>query len=257
MPRKYEALLWDLVLSGRPYTVELLRCATGRWRAHVSFMPAAPEAAVDIGRGVVGLGLNPHGVAMANVGRDGNPESWPSGLAGGLHTEAEVGLHKYAGELQVGVAPGRVWLHARRCGGRARIGGPTWWAWSPIWRWTRPWRRAGRWRVRSWASPRSTTPTVPSTGTAVTSRTPNWRSRSTGGHGGSGYPRSWWTPRTHRWRVGGAARRSSGGRCMRPRPSASGGRRWGTGGGSHRRCRNGSGGCVRRWTQRPSGGRWR
>ncbi len=112
VPRKHEALLWDLVLSGRPYTVELLRCATGRWRAHVSFMPVPPEAAVDVGRGVVGLDLNPHGVAVANVGRDANPQPWPEGLAERLGAEAAASLHKYAGELQVGAAPGRMWLHA-------------------------------------------------------------------------------------------------------------------------------------------------
>ena len=112
VPRKHEALLWDLVLSGRPYTVEALRAADGRWRVHVSFTPAAVEPVCDMNPGVVGLDLNPHGVAVANVGRDGNAEAWSEGLAERLQAEAEASLHKYAGEVQVGAAPGRIWLHA-------------------------------------------------------------------------------------------------------------------------------------------------
>jgi IS605 OrfB family transposase len=111
VPRKHEALIWDLVLSGRPYAVEVLRAADGRWRAHVSFTPAAAEPVCGMGRGVVGIDLNPHGVAVANVGRDGNPEAWPAGLADRLQAETEASLHKYAGEAQVGAAPGRIWLH--------------------------------------------------------------------------------------------------------------------------------------------------
>jgi len=111
VPRKHEALIWDLVLSGRPYAVEVLRAADGRWRAHVSFTPAAAEPVCGMGRGVLGIDLNPHGVAMANVGRNGNPEAWPEGLAERLQVEADASLHKFAGEVQVGVAPGRIWLH--------------------------------------------------------------------------------------------------------------------------------------------------
>ena len=111
VPRKHEALIWDLVLSGRPYVVEVLRAADGRWRAHVSFTPAAAEPVCGMGRGVVGIDLNPHGVALANVGRDGNPEAWSEGLAERLQAEAEASLHKFDGEVQVGAAPGRIWLH--------------------------------------------------------------------------------------------------------------------------------------------------
>ena len=32
VPGKREALIWDLVLSGRRYAVEVLRAADGRWR---------------------------------------------------------------------------------------------------------------------------------------------------------------------------------------------------------------------------------
>jgi len=112
VPRKYEALLWDLVLSGRPYAVQLVRSAAGRWRAHVSFTPAAIEPVCGLDLGTVGLDLNPHGVAIANVGRDGNPQPWPDGLPEWLGAEAAASLHKFAGELQVGAAPGRIWLHA-------------------------------------------------------------------------------------------------------------------------------------------------
>ena len=112
VPRKHEALLWDLLLSGRPYTVEALRAADGRWRVHVGFTPQAPGSVVSTDRGVVGLDLNPHGVAVAHVGQDGNPLPWPEGIADHLCVEAKASLHKYVGELQVGVAPGRMWLHA-------------------------------------------------------------------------------------------------------------------------------------------------
>jgi IS605 OrfB family transposase len=111
VPRKHEALIWDLVLSGRPYAVEVLRAADGRWRAHVSFTPVAAEPVGGTDRGVVGIDLNPHGVAVANVGRDGNPGAWPAGLAERLQAEAEASLHKYTGEVEVGAAPGRMWLH--------------------------------------------------------------------------------------------------------------------------------------------------
>ena len=111
VPRKYEGLIRDQGLSGRPYTVEVLRAADGRWRAHVSFTPPAPGPVCGKDRGVVGIDLNPHGVAVANVGRNGNPEAWPEGLAERLQAEADACLHKVAGEAQVGAAPGRIWLH--------------------------------------------------------------------------------------------------------------------------------------------------
>ncbi len=46
------------------------------------------------------------------MGRDGDPEAWPEGLAERLQAEADASLHKFAGEVQVGAAPGRIWLHA-------------------------------------------------------------------------------------------------------------------------------------------------
>ena len=110
VPRKHESLIWDLVLSGRPYTVELPRSAEGRWRAYVGFAPEAPETVC--GRGVVGIDLNPHGVAIAHLGRDGHPKPWSKEWAERMPPEAAASLQKYAGERQVGVAPGRIWLHA-------------------------------------------------------------------------------------------------------------------------------------------------
>ena len=205
VPRRYEALHWDLVLSGRPYTVERLRCATGRWRAHVSFTPSAPDAACVLGRGVVCVDLNPHGVAVANVGRDGNPQPWPDGLPERLGAEAAASLHPYAGGLQVGAAPGRMWLHAPEmwqagADPRAyRIGVVA----KPV---VDAALEAGRPLAREDLGFTKGTPTARSTGTAAPSRTSNWRRRSTGGRGGAGYPWSWWTPRTRRWRVGGGLR---------------------------------------------------
>ena len=46
-------------------------------------------------------------MAIANVGRDGNPEPWSEEQAERLRAEAAASLHKYAGELQVGVAQRR------------------------------------------------------------------------------------------------------------------------------------------------------
>ena len=58
----------------------------------------------------MGIDLNRHGVAVANMGRDGSPEQWSAGLAAEDRTSGS--LHKHAGELSVGVAPGRIGLHA-------------------------------------------------------------------------------------------------------------------------------------------------
>jgi len=110
VPKKYRTVLGQQVLTGCPYTVEVLRSVDGRWRAHVSFTPSA-VAPIPVRGGVVGVDLNPHGVAVANVGPDGNPAPWPDGLAERLKLDAAAGLHKYAGEGQVGLAHGRLWLH--------------------------------------------------------------------------------------------------------------------------------------------------
>ncbi len=112
VPRKHESRVWDLVLPGRPYAVGLRRSAAGRWRAHLRFTPARPEPVPGQDRGVVAVDLNPHGVAIATVGRDGNPEPWSQERAERLRAEVAAGPHKHAGEPRVGVARGRIWLHA-------------------------------------------------------------------------------------------------------------------------------------------------
>ncbi len=108
VPRKCAALMGDLVLSGRPSTVEVLQGADGHWRAHVRFAVTGADAG-GMDRGVVGLDPK---VAMAHVGRDGTPPPWPEGLAARLRAGAAARLRKYSGAVRVGVAPGRIRLHA-------------------------------------------------------------------------------------------------------------------------------------------------
>ena len=69
MPRKHEALIWDLVLLGRSYAVEVLRRTDGRWRTRVSFTPTAAEPVCGTDRGVVGIALNLTGRRGAGKGR--------------------------------------------------------------------------------------------------------------------------------------------------------------------------------------------
>lgn len=96
----------DRVRSRGPYAVEMLHAANGRWRAHVSFGPMAPESAANVGSGTLGLDVILRGVAAANVRRDGNREAWPAGPGERLRAQAAAMVHKYPGELRVDEAPG-------------------------------------------------------------------------------------------------------------------------------------------------------
>ncbi len=123
-PRRYAranilALLGDERGMGEKTAAVYTRVSRGKQveagnleRQRLRRMEYAAVNGYGMDQGVVGLDLNPHGVAVAHVGRDGNPKAWPEGLAERLQGEAELSLHKYDGEVQVGVAPGRVWLHA-------------------------------------------------------------------------------------------------------------------------------------------------
>ena len=70
-------------------------------------MPGWTDAAVwGMGRGAVGIDLSPHGVAIAHVGRDENPDPWSEERAQCLPAEAAAGLRKDASERPVGGGAG-------------------------------------------------------------------------------------------------------------------------------------------------------
>ncbi|NHM27976.1 IS200/IS605 family element transposase accessory protein TnpB [Desulfofundulus sp. TPOSR] len=101
LPEKHRLKVWELLLSGAPYTVELIRGRDGRYRVHISFAITAPEPVTNPNRGYLGMDTNPDGVALANVHYFGQPEPWPEGFTV-PHPKA---LHKFAGEFQVTVHP--------------------------------------------------------------------------------------------------------------------------------------------------------
>lgn len=101
LPEKHRAKALELLLLGTPYTVELTKGRDGRYRAHITFAMALPEPVTDPDRGYLGMDANPDGVALANVGRSGQPEPWPEGF----DVPYPKGMHKFAGEFQVTVHP--------------------------------------------------------------------------------------------------------------------------------------------------------
>ncbi|SHI59543.1 IS200/IS605 family accessory protein TnpB-related protein [Desulfofundulus thermosubterraneus] len=101
LPEKHRLKVWELLLSGAPYTVELIRGGDGRYRVHISFAITAPEPVTNPSRGYLGMDTNPDGIALANVDYFGQPEPWPEGFTV-PHPKA---LHKFAGEFQVTVHP--------------------------------------------------------------------------------------------------------------------------------------------------------
>ncbi|BCV22235.1 hypothetical protein hamaS1_23040 [Moorella sp. Hama-1] len=101
LPEKHRLKMWELLLSGAPYTVELIRDNDGRYRAHITFTIAAPATVTNPNRGYLGMDTNPDGVALANVGYTGQPEPWPEGFS----VPYPKTLHKFAGEFQVTIHP--------------------------------------------------------------------------------------------------------------------------------------------------------
>jgi len=101
LPEKHRIKVLELLLSGSPYTVGLLKGKDGRYRAHITFTVTAPVLVTNPNRGYLGMDTNPDGVALANVGYTGLHEPWPKGFDV-LHPKA---LHKFAGEFQVTVHP--------------------------------------------------------------------------------------------------------------------------------------------------------
>ena len=101
LPEKHRLKIWELLLSGAPYSVELIKGQDGRYRAYITFSIKKPEFVTDPNRGYLGMDTNPDGVALANVNYFGRPEPWPEGF----DVPYPKALHKYPGEFQVTVHP--------------------------------------------------------------------------------------------------------------------------------------------------------
>lgn len=101
LPEKHRLKVWELLLSGAPYSVELIKGQDGRYRVYITFSIKQPELVTDPARGYLGMDTNPDGVALANVNRFGRPEPWPEGF----DVPYPKALHKFAGEFQVTVHP--------------------------------------------------------------------------------------------------------------------------------------------------------
>ncbi len=101
LPGKHRQKVLELLLSGAPHTVELIKGRDNRYRVHITFTVAAPDIVTNPNRGYLGMDTNPDGVALANVGYTGQPEPWPDGF----DVPYPKALHKFAGEFQVTVHP--------------------------------------------------------------------------------------------------------------------------------------------------------
>jgi IS605 OrfB family transposase len=101
LPEKHRLKVWELLLSGAPYTVELIKGRDSRYRVHITFAVTAPDLVTDPNRGYLGMDTNPDGVALANVNYFGRPEPWPEGF----EVPYPKASHKFAGEFQVTVHP--------------------------------------------------------------------------------------------------------------------------------------------------------
>jgi IS605 OrfB family transposase len=101
LPDKHRQKVLELLLSGAPYTVELIKGRDGRYRVHITFAVAAPDLVTNPNLGYLGMDTNPDGVALANVGYFGQPEPWPEGFT----VPYPKALHKFDGEFQVTVHP--------------------------------------------------------------------------------------------------------------------------------------------------------
>ncbi|TDA67718.1 MAG: transposase [Clostridia bacterium] len=101
LPEKHRLKVWELLLGGVPYTVELIRGQDGRYRAHITFAVETPRLITNSNLGYLGMDTNPDGVALANIGYFGQPEPWPEGF----DIPYPRALHKFAGEFQVIMQP--------------------------------------------------------------------------------------------------------------------------------------------------------
>ena len=106
VPMKYRQLLWNHLLSGLPYAVELIRGKDERYRPHITLSLTGPRADPDLSRGVLGFDTNPNGLAVCNLDAQGNRVPFPADF-----TVPEPGnLGKFPGEHSFGVGRGVLWL---------------------------------------------------------------------------------------------------------------------------------------------------
>ncbi|WP_284679522.1 hypothetical protein [Aceticella autotrophica] len=101
LPDKYRSKVYELLLSGAPYTVELIKGKDDRYRAHISFVLTSPNLVTNPDYGYLGMDTNPDGVALANVSYTGQPKPW----AKNFNVSYPKALHKFDGEFQVKIHP--------------------------------------------------------------------------------------------------------------------------------------------------------
>ncbi len=95
LPQKHRDLVRLWLAAGLPYSAELARQPDGRFILRLAF-DLGEVPAPDLSRGMIGLDINPDGVALCNVSPDGQPEPWPEGFEIAL----PAGLGKFPGEFQ-------------------------------------------------------------------------------------------------------------------------------------------------------------
>ncbi|QSZ28169.1 transposase [Aceticella autotrophica] len=101
LPDKYRSKVYQLLSSGAPYTVELIKSKDDRYRVHISFDLTPPDLITNPDYGYLGMDTNPDGAALANVRYDGQPEPW----AKDFNVPYPKALHKFDGEFQITVHP--------------------------------------------------------------------------------------------------------------------------------------------------------
>lgn len=101
LPEKHRLKVWELLLSGAPYSAELIKSRDNRYRVHITFAADLPETATNFNKGYLGIDINPDGIALASVDYFGQPEPWPQGF----QVPYPKALHKFAGEFQTTVHP--------------------------------------------------------------------------------------------------------------------------------------------------------
>ncbi|AQS59135.1 IS200/IS605 family accessory protein TnpB-related protein [Desulforamulus ferrireducens] len=101
LPEKHRQKVLELLLSGVPYTVELIKGRDSRYRVHITFAVTAPVLVTNPNQGYLGADTNPDGAALANVGYTGQPAPWPEGFT----VPYPKALHKFAGEFQITMHP--------------------------------------------------------------------------------------------------------------------------------------------------------
>ena len=100
LPSKYQLKIWEILLSGAPYTIELIK-KDNRYRAYITFDLEQPALVTSLRNGYLGVDTNPDGIALASIDYFGQPEPWPKGFA----ISRPEALHKFDGEFQVTVHP--------------------------------------------------------------------------------------------------------------------------------------------------------